>query len=429
MSTTYKTKSPSATASWRSTLPIHPAADLFPLMSPDELKALGEDIKKNNLTSDIVLWRADPKAPTQLLDGRNRLDAIEMKTGKPVIVGPPSLTSGEDFLACDKVIVLDGKKIDPYAYVVSANIKRRHLSAEDKRDLIAKLIKATPEKSDRQIAEQAKSNRTTVGQIRKALEKTGDVSIVDTRTDSRGRAQPAHKDNEASKAGELAKPPGGSKARPRKKDRVGEKPDHPSRPEQHIDKQLVEQREDIGATSSDELARKDAEISDLRNAKRRLEVENEGLRSEVQELREARDKRIEQLIAERKKCADMPLPPIDVAALPLGDQLIILIGLLQDGLAPIRHLLAALELPPNASVKTRARLEGIEAMAGAVFNWMSITQERVAEIKQALDDYALTAPGTTPPITAPPDPPDIRPPDDGLDIPGFLDRTKQGAAP
>jgi hypothetical protein len=106
-----------------------------------------------------------------------------------------------------------------------------------------------------------------------------------------------------------------------------------------------------------------------------------------------------------------------------------LIGLLQDGLAPIRHLLAALELPPNASVKTRARLEGIEAMAGAVFNWMSITQERVAEIKQALDDYALTAPGTTPPITAPPDPPDIRPPDDGLDIPGFLDRTKQGAAP
>ena len=25
---------------------VHPAADLFPMMSPDELKALGEDIKK-----------------------------------------------------------------------------------------------------------------------------------------------------------------------------------------------------------------------------------------------------------------------------------------------------------------------------------------------------------------------------------------------
>src|SRR5262249_25952616 len=81
----------------------------------------------------------------------------------------------------------------PYAYVISANIHRRHLTAEQKRDLIAKLIKATPEKSDRQIAEQAKSNRTTVGQIRKTLEKSGDVSIVDTRTDTKGREQPAKK--------------------------------------------------------------------------------------------------------------------------------------------------------------------------------------------------------------------------------------------
>ena len=28
---------------------VHPAADLFPMMTPDELKALGEDIKKNGL--------------------------------------------------------------------------------------------------------------------------------------------------------------------------------------------------------------------------------------------------------------------------------------------------------------------------------------------------------------------------------------------
>jgi hypothetical protein len=141
-------------------------------------------------------------------------------------------------------------------------------------------------------------------------------------------------------------------------------------------------------------------------------------------VRETCDKRIEQLIAERRKYADMPLPPLDVAALPLADQLIILIGLLQDGLAPIRKLHAALELRPNASVKTRAQLDGIDAMAGAVFNWMSITQERVAEIKQALDDYALAS--TTPPITASPnDPPP--PVDDGLGIPAILDRAKQRA--
>jgi hypothetical protein len=35
--------------SWRDVLKIHPACELFPLMSQAELKELGEDIKKNGL--------------------------------------------------------------------------------------------------------------------------------------------------------------------------------------------------------------------------------------------------------------------------------------------------------------------------------------------------------------------------------------------
>jgi len=97
---------------WRSILPIHPAAELFPLMPPDELRALGEDIMKNGLTSPITLWRADPKVRAQMLDGRNRVDAIELITGKPVEIGAPSLMAG-NFLATDKVIVLDGRSVDP----------------------------------------------------------------------------------------------------------------------------------------------------------------------------------------------------------------------------------------------------------------------------------------------------------------------------
>src|SRR5215475_13505956 len=62
------------TKRWRDVLQIHPAAELFPLMTPDELHALGEDIKKKGLTSPIVLGRSHPQARAQLLDGRNRLD-------------------------------------------------------------------------------------------------------------------------------------------------------------------------------------------------------------------------------------------------------------------------------------------------------------------------------------------------------------------
>ena len=75
-------------SSWRDVLPIHPAAELFPLMTPDELRSLGEDILKNGMTSPIVLWEADEKTPAVLLDGRNRLDAIEL------VIGPPRSIDG-----------------------------------------------------------------------------------------------------------------------------------------------------------------------------------------------------------------------------------------------------------------------------------------------------------------------------------------------
>ena len=62
--------------SWRDVIGVHPAADLFPLMAPDELKALGEDIRKNGLKTLVTLW-GEKREPLQLLDGRNRLDAME----------------------------------------------------------------------------------------------------------------------------------------------------------------------------------------------------------------------------------------------------------------------------------------------------------------------------------------------------------------
>ena len=82
---------------------------------------------------------------------------------------------------------------DPYEYVKSANIHRRHLTAEKKREAIANLIKATPGKSDRQIAKTAKASPTFVGKVRAEMEAKGEVSTVDTRTDAKGVKQPARK--------------------------------------------------------------------------------------------------------------------------------------------------------------------------------------------------------------------------------------------
>jgi hypothetical protein len=185
----------SASRKWRDVLPIHPAAELFPLMSPEEIKALGADIKKNGLREQITLmttW-SRPENPSHpliecsnvLIDGRNRLDAME--------------TAGINLFRMDGQLEnsyfrpLSDKVIDPYSYAVSLNIHRRHLTAEQKRELIAKLIKATPETSNRQIADQVKVSHPYVAKVRASLEETGDVETVTTSIDTRGRRQQARK--------------------------------------------------------------------------------------------------------------------------------------------------------------------------------------------------------------------------------------------
>src|SRR5262249_28691019 len=151
---------------WRDVLPIHPAAELFPRLPPDELKALGADIKTNGQRQPIAIIEKARRRPDgtlhvkdpplqEVLDGISRLDAMEAAgiavTGK----------DGQLHKQVSRTVV-DTDEVDPVAYVISANIHRRHLTAEQKRDLIAKLIKATPEKSDRQIAETVKASPTTV---------------------------------------------------------------------------------------------------------------------------------------------------------------------------------------------------------------------------------------------------------------------------
>ena len=61
--------------SWRDQIPVHPAADLFPLLNDNDLVALGEDIKRNGLAIPVAFHVENDKPV--LVDGRSRLDAME----------------------------------------------------------------------------------------------------------------------------------------------------------------------------------------------------------------------------------------------------------------------------------------------------------------------------------------------------------------
>jgi len=84
-------------------LEIHPAAELFPMMSETEFEAMKEDIRLHGQNDDVLIWNG------QLLDGRNRLRAcVEL-----------GIEPGWSELP---------KTLDPVAWVLSHNLHRRHLS-------------------------------------------------------------------------------------------------------------------------------------------------------------------------------------------------------------------------------------------------------------------------------------------------------------
>jgi hypothetical protein len=165
--------------SWRDVIPVYPAAELFPMMGADELKTLGEDIRANGFAHQCVFWTPDSdyrnwseaeclqrfkRGEFYLLDGRNRVAALaslDYLDGWPDRIWPPALD------AYDPVLL--GPDTDPRRFILSSNLHRRHLTAAPKRDRIAVVLKAQPEKSNRAIARQIKVDHKTVGEVRAKL--------------------------------------------------------------------------------------------------------------------------------------------------------------------------------------------------------------------------------------------------------------------
>jgi hypothetical protein len=69
-------------------LAVHPAADIFPMMTDDELQELAADIAENGLQVPIVLDHTGKV----LIDGRNRLEACKIAQVEPQFETLPEST-------------------------------------------------------------------------------------------------------------------------------------------------------------------------------------------------------------------------------------------------------------------------------------------------------------------------------------------------
>lgn len=74
------------------------------------------------------------------------------------------------------------------------NMARRHLTREQRQELIREQVKATPELSDRQIAQELKVDHKTVGSQRKELESTGEIPQLKTNVGADGKERPRQVD-------------------------------------------------------------------------------------------------------------------------------------------------------------------------------------------------------------------------------------------
>jgi ParB-like chromosome segregation protein Spo0J len=89
---------------------IHPLANLFPEMNPDEFRQLVEDIRTNGQIEPVILHPVCKR----IVDGRHRAVAVR-ELGLEL-----------------QSRVFDGDPDDMFQLVLSMNLKRRHLTASQK---------------------------------------------------------------------------------------------------------------------------------------------------------------------------------------------------------------------------------------------------------------------------------------------------------
>jgi hypothetical protein len=106
---------------------FHPACDALPDLSEEDFQKLVADIKENGIREPVVFWQEgrDNKEGRCLVSGRHRYRANE--------------AAGMRHYQVPQRTVYGGKPLD---WVVSLDVRRRHLTKEEQADIIIRLAEA-----------------------------------------------------------------------------------------------------------------------------------------------------------------------------------------------------------------------------------------------------------------------------------------------
>lgn len=143
---------------------------VMPGLTDEEFADLEQSIKADGVLVPIIVTEDG-----EIIDGHHRAK-IARKLG----------------VHCPEV-VKHGDPTELRTFAYSLNLHRRHLTREQKRELIAQSLRQDPGLPDVQHAKRTGVSDKTVTAVRHDLEGRSEIPNVDTRTDSMGRQQPATK--------------------------------------------------------------------------------------------------------------------------------------------------------------------------------------------------------------------------------------------
>jgi ParB-like chromosome segregation protein Spo0J len=154
---------------------------VMPPLSDEEFKALMDDIAENGVQVPVVVDDAG-----FIIDGFHRVRAWEqMKVFHHDL--PPYKTE----IASDATTEAEKRDL-----AWRLNMKRRHLSPEQKREMLAAKIKESTEWTDNRIAELMAVDDKTVRRVRKALETRKDIPVLEYLEGKDGKRYPRERPRE-----------------------------------------------------------------------------------------------------------------------------------------------------------------------------------------------------------------------------------------
>lgn len=138
-------------------LEFHELADQFPLISDEETQQMADDIAKNGLLEPLVVLDG------KILDGRNRYNACKLAEFK---LRPSDVVDYEE--------EYEGE--DPVVFVISKNIRRRHMTVGQRASVAAELYKRMAKGDGTTAKERVKKVATAAGVAASSVEQAAHLA-------------------------------------------------------------------------------------------------------------------------------------------------------------------------------------------------------------------------------------------------------------